>query len=366
MKNNIKKILIVLLLFICIFCISCKKDEEIHDYDLDIITTYNGETIPSYYIHTELQDKYLTGDYKLASVYGKGDKELSKPNAITIDFSGKVRASTNYEFYLDLNDDMENKIVFSLTEPKIELKNLKIKTVYYYQIKTETELSNIYAFLVNDDSVRNLDIDGVTNVRDLGGYKVNGKRINQGLLYRSSKFNEDESTNLLITNDGINELVNVLNIKTEIDLRKTEDNEYGGITSSPLGSSVKYLHIPMKSGGNCILLNTDTIPTLFKELAKEENYPIIFHCSIGTDRTGMVAFLVLTLLGVESDSVYYDYLLSNFAPIGRVRLYSTIDDYYKTIGDSSGDTPKDKAYNYLLSIGVEKNDLDSFIRIMTK
>ena len=362
---KIKKLLIIILLFISIFVISCKKD-EIHDYDLDIITTYNGEAIPSFYIHTALQDKYLTGDYKLATVYGKGDQELSKPNPIVIDFSGVVRASSNYEFYLDLNDDMENKVVYNLTEPRIELKNLRIKTVYYYQIKTESELSNIYAFLVNDDIIRNIDVDGVTNVRDLGGYKVNGKRINQGLLYRSSKFNEDESTTPVITDDGIDTFINELKIKTEIDLRKTEDNEFGGITSSPLGAMVKYIHIPMKSGGNCILLNTTTLPTLFSELAKEENYPIVFHCSIGTDRTGMVAFLVLNLLGVNKDDIYYDYLLSNFAPIGRVRLYSTIDDYYKTIEDAGGETPKEQAYNYLLSIGVEKSDLDSFIRIMTK
>ncbi len=67
---------------------------------------------------------------------------------------------------MDVSETMENRIVFRTTEKRIELKNLKIKTVYYYQIKTETETSNIYAFCVNDDKVRNLDIDGVTNVRD--------------------------------------------------------------------------------------------------------------------------------------------------------------------------------------------------------
>ena len=365
MNKTLKRLFILLLLFFLSFSLACGKEEYI-DEDSYLITTYNEEVIPLYYIHTKVQDDFLNGEYKFATIYARGQEELSKPNPIVIDFSSQIRNSTSYEFSLDVSDTMENRIVFRTTEKRIELKNLKIKTVYYYQIKTETETSNIYAFCVNDDKVRNLDIDGVTNVRDLGGYKVKGKRITQGLIYRSGKFNDDESTEALVTADGINELVNVLRIKTEIDLRQVSDNENGGITSSPLGEKVKYLSIPMKSGGNCILLNKEVLPTLFKELGKEENYPIIFHCSIGTDRTGMVSFLLLNLLGVDKDDVYYDYLLSNFAPIGRGRQETQIDDYYDLISTKDGETAKEKTYNYLLSIGVDKNDIDSFIRIMTK
>ena len=181
-----------------------------------------------------------------------------------------------------------------------------------------------------------------------------------------SKFNDDASLDLLITEKGINELVNNLKVKTEVDLRSNEDNEYGGLTSSPLGSSVNYIHVAMESGGNCILLNPSSIVELFKVLGDTNNYPLVFHCSIGTDRTGMVSFLLLNLLGVSRDEVYYDYLFSNFAPIGRVRLASVIDDYYRTIEVASGDSAKEKTYNYLLSIGVSKSDLDNFIKIMTR
>ncbi len=39
--------------------------------------------------------------------------------------------------------------------------------------------------------------------------------------------------------------------------------------------------------------------------------PALFHCSAGKDRTGWLSALLLTILGVERDTVTADYLLSN-------------------------------------------------------
>ena len=365
---RLKKFLLFTLLIIAsLFIISCGTNDKTNiDEDELLLKEYNGETIPIYSIHTEKQNKYLSGDYKLASVYGKGTEELSKPAGITIDFSSLVKDSSSYTFYLDLSDTFSNKSSFVVNEKRITLYNLMIKKIYYYKVVTSTEESSIKTFLVNDDLIRNLDIDGVTNARDLGGYKVNGKRINQGLLYRTSKFNQDESTEVIITSSGIDTMVNTLKIKTEVDLRSNDDNEFGGITSSPLGNSVNYIHIPMESGGNCILLNKTVLKDLFAVLGNKNNYPLVFHCSIGTDRTGMVSFLVLNLLGVSEEEIYYDYLFSNFGVIGRMRTPSIIDDYFTTISSAKGESNQEKAYNYLLSVGVNKDDLDSLVDIMTK
>ena len=365
MKNIIKKILLIIILVLSILLISCGKTEII-DEDTLLITEYNGEEIPLYYIHTEKQETYLSGDYKFATVYAKGQEELSKPNGITIDFSTLVPDNDNYEFYLDTSDNFNNKLTYNTNTKNITLYNLMIKTVYYYQIKSGNTLSVVKAFRVDDNIIRNLNIDGITNARDLGGYKVDGVRIKQGLLYRTSKYNDDESTDRLITDAGINEMVNILKIKTEIDLRKSDENENGGITSSPLGSKVNYVHIPMVSGGNIILLNPDKIADLFKVLGNIDNYPIAFHCSIGTDRTGMVAFLVLNLLGVSKDEVYKDFLFSNFGEIGGMRSTSLIDTYFQMIEEKEGKNNSEKTYNFLLGIGVSKTDLDNFIKIMKK
>ena len=38
---------------------------------------------------------------------------------------------------------------------------------------------------------------------------------------------------------------------------------------------------------------------------------MLFHCAVGKDRTGWLAALVLSALGVDRAAVYADYLLSN-------------------------------------------------------
>ena len=46
-------------------------------------------------------------------------------------------------------------------------------------------------------------------------------------------------------------------------------------------------------------------------LLDEENYPMVFHCSTGKDRTGVAAALVLLMLDVPMNRVLEDYLDTN-------------------------------------------------------
>jgi protein-tyrosine phosphatase len=67
-------------------------------------------------------------------------------------------------------------------------------------------------------------------------------------------------------------------------------------------------------------------------LTSEENYPAVFHCTIGKDRTGILAALLLDILGVEDDIILEDYGLSNQAVARlRDRLLASpdLDDSYK-------------------------------------
>ena len=104
---------------------------------------------------------------------------------------------------------------------------------------------------------------------------------------------------------------------------------------------------------------------VFNVFGNKDNYPIYIHCSIGTDRTGIICFLINALLGVSEQSLYYDYLFSNFGNIGRRRMPSTIEDYIGVINSSSGSTFAEKTYNYLISNGVDSKDLDTIIEIMS-
>lgn len=353
MKSILKKILSLLLVLLSTTLISCNNSSG-NEYD----------------IHTDLQKSYLEGDYKLIRTYAKGEEELSKPKPIVITW--KVNETVNdFDFYLSETNDFKAFRLYETNTNQIELINLKINTVYYWYVEyiknNELIKTDVQSFKTVGQTPRNLDIDGITNVRDLGGYKI-GDNIytNQGLIYRSGRLSENESTKNLITDKGIKEMVEVLGVKSELDVRKTSDNENGGLTASPLGDTVNYYSVPMNSGGNYLTLNVDIFKEVFKVFGNKDNYPIVIHCSIGTDRTGVVCFLINALLGVSEEDLYKDYLFSMFGHITVNRMPSTIDDYLKKVKMAEGDTLKEQTFNYLVSLGVSETDLNNLIEIMTK
>jgi protein-tyrosine phosphatase len=46
-------------------------------------------------------------------------------------------------------------------------------------------------------------------------------------------------------------------------------------------------------------------------LAEPDSLPAVFHCFAGKDRTGVVAAVVLGLLGVSQEDIVQDYVLTN-------------------------------------------------------
>jgi protein-tyrosine phosphatase len=55
----------------------------------------------------------------------------------------------------------------------------------------------------------------------------------------------------------------------------------------------------------------DPFVSVLETMAERCDRPILFHCSAGKDRTGIVAALVLHLLGVPDDVIVADYALSH-------------------------------------------------------
>lgn len=307
--------------------------------------------------HTDNQLNYLKDDYKNYTTYANGTDELSLPKPITLSFTDEK------SIILSTNKDFTDSVKYDVLDNKVEIYNLMMNQTYYY--KTDLNEKDIKLFTTSSIGPRNLNVDGLTNCRDLGGWKTDdGKYVKQNLIIRTSKYNDDESQEKVITDKGIKTLLNDFKIKTEIDLRRTDNNENGGITASVLGSSVKYVSIPMKSSGNVLTLNPKQIVEVFKILGNSNNYPLTVHCSIGTDRTGLICFLINSLLGVSEVNLYQDYLFSNFGNIGRMRTTSAIDDYLTAVKAKEGKDLASKCENYLIGIGVSKEDIDNLRKIM--
>lgn len=359
-----RKILSLLLSAVVIFTAisGCSKDESKP-------SIYPMDTVVS--LHTEKQSYYLNKSNpskNLLSVTGK--KELSVPKPV--EFSWDIPAEGSpYTLLISESSDMNNADVYTVSEMQTEIYNLKLDTDYYWTVSNGSITSEIRHFQTESSAPRNIYVEGVTNVRDLGGWETeNGGRTAQGLIYRCGRLNESsaDKPTVEITESGIDTMRNSLGVKTEIDLRLIYDGEVGAITHSPLGEDVNYISCPMEWEGDKYNDNKEEILHFFEVLSEKDNYPIIFHCNIGTDRTGMLSFLINALLGVSEDDLIRDYLYSNFGKIGGTRKVSSLTDstYYEAVMNAEGNTLSEKAYNCLTDIGVAPEQLDSIISIMTE
>lgn len=170
---------------------------------------------------------------------------------------------------------------------------------------------------VSIHSERVIAIDGMKNVRDLGGLvTTDGKMIQKGLVFRGSEMSGAYAN---ITQQGIEKLRNTYQIQTELDLRKDTEATDNGIqvTGSKLGADVQYIHLSAKDYYD-FLRGTSNEAEIMRVFADYSNYPILFHCIYGADRTGTVAFLLEALVGVSYDDLIADYELTGW----RDREYS--------------------------------------------
>lgn len=327
----------------------------------------NGGTVT---LHTKKQDSYLNKPFALMYISATGKKELSKPESVTLNwvYTGDEPAE-KCTVSVSENENMLNPTIYEVTGDSLVLTNLKIATTYYWTVDADGANSAVYNFTTSADAPRNISVDGVANVRDLGGWETeSGTRTKQGLIYRCGRLNESsaDTVTIEITEDGKNVMLGQLGIKSEIDLRKTEGNEVGGITSSPLGDTVTYFSCPMEWDGDMLYDNKEQVLRVFSILADGNNYPVIYHCNIGTDRTGMISFLVNALLGVPEDDLIRDYMFSNNANIGGTRKASQMKNsgYYKAVAAAQGSSLSEKTYNCLVDLGVPSDQLDKVIEIL--
>lgn len=320
-------------------------------------------------LHTAQQAQYLAGNYDDIKQYADGKEEKSRPEAVHLSWSG-VSGAQEYLVALAAGEDFGEAEVFSSKETSLDVINLRIATDYSWRVTAVLEggervVSGTSSFHTEDVAPRNLEIDGITNVRDLGGWETPEGRVRQGALIRCGRLNKSETTNVQIeiTERGIEEMKDRLGVRTEIDLRTptAHNHETGGIAESPLGEGVTYRNIPFEySVSNYLTGNLEAVKEFFEVVSDESNYPVIFHCNIGTDRTGMLAYLINGLLGVSEEDLYRDYTFSNFGKINGSRSVSGIEkNYVATVKGYPGDTLREKIENCLLDIGVPQAQLDA-------
>ncbi|MCS7464035.1 tyrosine-protein phosphatase [Paenibacillus doosanensis] len=166
-------------------------------------------------------------------------------------------------------------------------------------------------------SERVLAVEGAYNVRDLGGYATkDGRTTNWGAFYRADGLHRltDESRAAL-AGRGIASVIDLRHAR-EVEEKRDVFMDYEGVeyhnislinpakVSGGAVRSLGDLYVDMLDGAQAELLR------IFDVMADSGESAVLYHCTAGKDRTGVVSALLLALADVPSETIVEDYSLT--------------------------------------------------------
>ncbi|MBQ8429361.1 MAG: tyrosine-protein phosphatase [Clostridia bacterium] len=339
---------------------ACGEEKERMDVLKIQCKTYAGQSIdctpPVYQTYLSLTDEKDIAKL-LFEHNNKGNfKPVPKSGQVVLSWERDESNYNRYTVWVSENEDLSDPCFQTQTQDVYAVVEGLMPGKYYWKVADASgKESDVDAFTVVN-YVRALDVDEIKNFRDLGGWKTeSGKTVQYGLTYRSAALKASSGSAL-----------RDLGVKTEIDLRAEEEysssiipEQYGirflqaGIMQGDyvlkdksFYSSLTPEQIEEKrhSAAEFKQAYADALYEAFKLYTVESNYPILFHCTSGADRTGTFAFLLNGMLGVSVDDLYKDFELTCFS-MGGKRWRSNIkkdeqgnyyfnDDGYVTVPDN--------------------------------
>ena len=219
-------------------------------------------------------------------------------------------------------------------------------------------------------------LETTLNTRDLGGYRIDGTEnyTRYGRLIRSDVANYPSEKDI--------EFLKSNGITTIIDTRSAEEKE-----KKPHGlaglEGFDYHDLPITEGSG-LPESVEAVPDSYYKIAHSANiskifkamatakYGVMFNCTAGKDRTGVISALILWLCGIRKSDIVYDYMRTkenskprfeliqkNFPDIdmnivipnenNMLRLFEMLEEKYGTVKE------------YFLAIGIDR-DLQDKIR----
>ncbi|MBR5089901.1 MAG: tyrosine-protein phosphatase [Ruminiclostridium sp.] len=189
---------------------------------------------------------------------------------------------------------------------------------------------------------KSLDLAGISNARELGGYAVGDKYIKKGVLLRTGGLSGASPEVVKKLRDGYR-------VRAVADFRMSD--EVSGLPD-PQIQGVKNIHLPViemedypvsdpvlfeeyqRSGGDRMKLfemsyrsgvlgpqmyvrfllgerGKRAYREFFRILLEADEGAVLWHCTDGKDRTGCAAMLLLSALGASRETIIRDYLMTN-------------------------------------------------------
>lgn len=238
-------------------------------------------------------------------------------------------------------------------------------------------------------------LEGAYNVRDLGGYETkDGSLTKWDRYFRGDGLHELTDHDIKILKEDKHIILDIdlrgaMEVNTNVDRLK----DVGGITYTPISlldffekqmqekglskgditlSKEDMAKMPKSLGELYVMVLhycQDKMKEVFWAISQAGKGAVIFHCSVGKDRTGMVAALLLNLAGVSDKLILEDYAYSSKTIAPVIKRYETLnqeflkpfltagpesmamflDELKKSFGDAAG---------YLKHIGLDDEAIE--------
>ena len=329
-----------------------------------VLDSYNGGTIDLCPDGLRQYLELVSEDAQATFLYENRYNWMDEQTPV---FSWSDDGSEYYTVYFSDNAEFEDAVTLVSDDEEITDAGFFMPgKTYYWKVEGDSGFSEADIFLTLDMPIRIIEAEGVNNVRDIGGWKTrDGRTVKYGMLYRGGQLNGYAGMDAM-TDKGKYVFDKILNIKSELDLRRPGKDD-GGQSECWWNAEDNYLKVSLpqyscilpefegsESGGSKFKPESlEAINNIFKFLSDENNYPIYFHCNAGADRTGTLAFLINGLLGVSYEDLTRDFETTSFTYYGSRWRSNIIDGQFDESGIMQDDESNYVAWGKMYSLLME-------------
>ncbi|KHC59685.1 hypothetical protein MGE_04010 [Candida albicans P75010] len=335
----------------------------------------------------------LSRDWSVLSVYGTEDEIIPKydsanfANALNrgpLSHTLKLIPDADHNFYGHKEIKADDEL-HELNPYNLPLKNGKRVNYNYlvtdYIIDFLTPEMELQRFIATSRDIGRVarwkNVDGVSNFRDVGGWRVHAPTFKLDTIKGSANKNQNQDhlvyyvkphfafrcANIAgLTETGLQTLQN-LGIKAIFDLRSDGEVKNDGYPDNLSKYGIERIHSPVFSNDDyspqaiairytnlmtcwstyvnvyedMLEFGINAYKTIF-EYIRDVNQPFVFHCTAGKDRTGMLGMLILLLAGVDRNTIAKEYELTTVGlrpdhPVLKGKFEETVKKLREKLGD---------------------------------
>ena len=224
------------------------------------------------------------------------------------------------------------------------------------------------------DLPRTIELEGASNVRDLGGYRTkSGAHVRFGRVFRSARLSDiTEADGARLRAAGIGRIADLRGLGEQ----QAAPTKLAGVTihdlsiDPSLGNSLRALSergeaarpdimaLMGKAYESYALAWNHRYARMFELLLEDDAPALLFHCTAGKDRTGFGAALILATLGVGRATIQEDYLATNRLWRGQAEIRRTMASVAGDVLTSVHPDFLDAAFTALLA---EHGSLEAYL-----